>query len=856
MISNVSRLALAACLMGAAAPAFAQDAAAQPQDDTAAESDVTYGLEDIIVTATKRETNLQKTPVSISVVTAQNLQERRVLSLLDLADGSVPSLRVQPFESRQTALTIGIRGIVPLDANQPAREQGVGIYVDGVYLGRQHGMNAGLFDLERVEVLKGPQGTLFGRNTEGGALSLVSKAPSGEFGGRITAGIGNLGTSNISAHIDLPEIAGFSIKLDGIMAKQGAVTENPLVGAVGWGFYDRKGVRAAVRWQPTSTITNDFAFDYATDRNSPFYSQLLNYNPRGCVSGGTNAAPQPISAAPACNTPGTAFTGTSGNLRPVLPGVQIVGDRIQRVADIGVPQAASTDKTFGYTNNFKWDIADEIQLRSITAWRGVDAIQNDNAGGAHRVPLPAPGCTGSACNFSRYSVAELYQRQFSQELQAVGSVGNFNYVAGLFYFIENVRDSAATPNSMAIQGYTTAGQTSGFNYVVLDPCIGSSGFGWQPGCQSIDRASQVRSRSYAAYGQVEWTPIDPLHITVGGRYTIDKKEGELLFSRGINYRTNTAAAIRNGYTPLDETWKRFNPMVTVAYDVNPDVHLYAKFAEGYRSGGASSRTSNYQAFDPEEVKSYEIGLKTDLFDRTVRFNVAGYIMDRTDSQVDLSTIQPTATGNFNNLVTINAPGTTKIRGVEADLTWRPTDRWTFNASYAYTYTDIPLIDVVYEERRSDGSLTGNRTVVPQKFYIVYTPRNAASGSVDYKMPIGGAGAELRFHVDAAYNQATQTFDSFADKADASFIVNGRISLADLSMGDSGARLQISVWARNLFDEQYLFRRDPSNSLPSVQVTQISGVPNALVVGNKSNILGDYGNFALPRTFGIETTLRF
>lgn len=106
------------------------------------------------------------------------MKDRHVQSLYDLADGGVPSLRVATFEARQSALTVGIRGIVPLHANQPAREQGVRIYVDGVYLGRQHGLNAALFDLERVEVLQGPQGTLFGRNTEGGALSLVSRAPS------------------------------------------------------------------------------------------------------------------------------------------------------------------------------------------------------------------------------------------------------------------------------------------------------------------------------------------------------------------------------------------------------------------------------------------------------------------------------------------------------------------------------------------------------------------------------------------------------------------------------------------------------------------------------------------------------
>ena len=109
-------------------------------------------------------------------------------------------------------------------------------------------------------------------------------------------------------------------------------------------------------------------------------------------------------------------------------------------------------------------------------------------------------------------------------------------------------------------------------------------------------------------------------------------------------------------------------MATVAYDVSDDVHVYAKYATGYRAGGASSRTSNYQAFDPEDVKSYEVGLKTDFWDHRARLNLAGYIMDRKNSQVDISSIQPTATGSFNNLVTINAPGMTKIRGIEADLT--------------------------------------------------------------------------------------------------------------------------------------------------------------------------------------------
>lgn len=354
-------------------------AAEQPQDAAAAATTTTQsdGLTDIVVTATKRETNLQRTPISISVMGAETIRERKVQSLLDLTDGGIPSLRVATFEARQSALTIGIRGIVPLDANQPAREQGVGVYIDGVYLGRQHGLNAALFDIERVEVLKGPQGTLFGRNTEGGALSMVTKAPTGEWGGRVEGGVGNIGSRNASIHLNLPKVAGFSVKLDGVYQHQGAVTENPLADQVGWGFYNRKGLRAAVRWQPADGITNDFSYDVAKDENSPFYSQLLNYNPNGCLSGGTNLAPIAIPAGSACVTPGTSFIGSQGTIRSLLPGVVVNGETLMRTADIGVPQRKSVDDTHGFTNTFKWKVAPELELRSITAWRGVDVQQWD-----------------------------------------------------------------------------------------------------------------------------------------------------------------------------------------------------------------------------------------------------------------------------------------------------------------------------------------------------------------------------------------------------------------------------------------------------------------------------------------------
>jgi iron complex outermembrane receptor protein len=855
--STAVALALTALAFAGQARAADADVAVDAAAADAGAADASEsGLGDIIVTATKRETNLQRTPIAISVVDTQAIKDRHVQSLYDLADGGVPSLRVATFEARQSALTIGIRGIVPLDANQPAREQGVGVYVDGVYLGRQHGLNAALFDVERIEVLKGPQGTLFGRNTEGGALSIVTKAPSGEFGGRVSGSYGNYGAYTGEIHLDLPQFHGFSVKLDGVKQYQGAFTRNPWPGSTGWGYYDRQGFRAAVRWEPFDGLTNDFAYDVAKDKNTPFYSQLLNYNPNRCAA---TAAAQPVSQdviPGACVTPGTNFSGgLSGTVRNLLPGVVVNGDTRMKVADIGVPQQPSVDRTHGFTNTLKWKVSPEIELRSITAWRGVDVEQWDNSGGAHRVPVVnlTAACTAAApCAFSRYSLADLRQRQFSQEFQAIGTIGNFDYVAGLYYFNEHVSDDAATPNSVgAVATLNAAGQVVGATYVPIPYCTGSTpAFVGKAvnGC-SIDRASEVRSKSYAGFGQVTWNATDALHITLGGRYTHDKKRGDLIVSRNVYYALSPAIAAANGYTPLRKSWNRFNWLANVAYDVTNDVHVYAKYATGYRAGGASSRTADYRAFNPEDVKSYEIGLKSDFFDHRARLNLAGYIMDRKGSQVDLSTIQPTATGNFNNLVTFNAPGTTKIKGIEADLTVMPVDGLRLTASYAYTHTNIPAVPVTYTEFTAAGVPTGRKTTQLQKFYIVFTPRNAASGAIDYDLPIDDAGTSLRFHLDANYAQATQAFDQFGTKADSSFIVNGRLSLADIRLTDGGQKMTVALWGRNLFDKQYVFRRDPSNSIPAVNATNVT-------VGNIGNVLGDYGNFNAPRTFGVEASLKF
>ncbi|MEO0031205.1 MAG: hypothetical protein RIS94_963 [Pseudomonadota bacterium] len=792
---HIQNLVRASLLTGVGAialstvPAFAADEA--PAAQAAAPADATNGyssgLTEIVVTATKRETNLQKTPISISVLAPEAMKDRHVQSLIDLADGVVPSLRVATFEARQSALTVGIRGIVPFDQNQTARDTGVGVYIDGVYLGRSQGLNAALLDVERIEVLRGPQGTLFGRNTEGGAVSIVTRKPTGEFGGRVSAGAGNYGSYNGELHVNLPKIYNIAFKLDGIVQHQDPTVKNPLAGQAGWNQYDRKGGRVTALWEPVDGLSVEMSYDRAKDENTPFYSQLVNYNPTGL----------PIATIAQINANGGKVP--TGMIAPLSPLVKVSGDNRQSAAEIGVPQQPSVDNTHGFTSTIKYKVNPSLELRSITAWRGVDTVQWDNSGGAHRTIFVPNG------NFSRYSLSNLHQRQFSQELQAVGSVDHVDYVFGLYYFTESAREYAATPS-------TNKWNADGTGYTINDALT------WNPENWSRQRDSHATAHSYAAFAQATWTPIDPLHITVGGRYTKDKREGALttVQNKPVNF-------------PFTFDKDRFDPMVTLAYDVADNVNVYAKYSTGYRAGGANARSQVFRAFNPEEVKSYEVGAKMDLLDHHVRLNVAGYMMDRNGTQIDFDNVDtdPTSpTYNLHTEETANAPGTSKIRGAEAELTVKPIQGVTLGASYAYTYTHIPAT--------LNPFLSTLALPVYTQVFVVFTPEHAAAAYADFETPVGGAGATLRFHIDANYASSMYSFQNETTKTDSSFIVNGRIALADIPMNDRGQKLTLSAWSRNLLNESHIYRRSSANA----------------------KTLGDYANFNAPRTFGFDATVNF
>jgi len=756
-IAALALMLVAAQPLVAAAPAAADTAAGDAAADAAgAEGD---GLVDIVVTAQKRETNLQRTPIAINVLGSEDLANRHVLTLTDLGDGSIPSLRVAPFFARKSALVVNIRGVGALgDANQPAREQGAGVYVDGVYLGRAQGLGAALYDVERIEVLKGPQGTLFGRNTEGGAVSIITKKPSGEFGLDVRAGVSNFGGYEGVVHLDLPAFNNLSVKLDGLFQRRGGTVDNPLSGQEDFNNYDRYGGHVAVMWKPSPDFSALYEYDQSRDGTTPYLVQLLA---RGSLTPAPLTPPQP--------------------------------DRV-KTATVGVPLQESIGHTNGHLLNLDWNATDQIELKSISSYRELDQSQYDN--GAVALSVYAPNA-----NFARYSLANFDQHQWSQELQLIGKLPNLDLVGGLFYYHESVSDDAWSPN-------TLRWNATGTGYTVLPP----------PGVAQSpfpDRASHAKTDSAAVFGQGTWTPPvweERLHVTVGGRYSHDKKKGALTKVNGF---TPIVGGV-TGEVPLNIKGDRFDPLVNLAVDLGANVHVYGKWSSGYKAGGANSRSLTYRGFGPESVSVFEIGAKTEFLDNHVRLNAAAYTGQYKNVQIDFNALIPGA--NRTTIETTNAEGNGRIKGVEADLTVAPLPGLTLTASYAYTYVRLP-------EARNPF-VAGNPLVA---VYPVYTPRNAASAAIDYSLPVAGMSPFVHLDANLADRQITSSSDP--TRSGKPFVINGRIGLGSIRMNDQGAQLEVSVWARNLLDRDYVFLK------------------------NFSSALGTYGIYNEPRTYGLEARIR-
>ncbi len=847
---------------GAAAQAAegAAAAAAAPAAEAAADAPEGTGLSEVIVTAERRATDAQKTPISISVVDSKALEARHVYSLTDLNDGSAPGLTVTPYASRPFNVILNIRGVgIMADTNQPAGESGVGVYVDGVYLGRPQGLDAGLYDIEAIEVLKGPQGTLFGRNTEGGALNITTKKPTGAFSAEMLAGMGNFGSYESQFHLNLPAYHDLAFKVDGMIQSHDGWVKNPMAGQHDWNEAARRGLRAQIRWTPTDKFVADYAYDIGHTEDTTIFGYT--------VKAANNVTISPLSLVPT--------------------------SRID-TAPIGAPLQPSIGDQWGNSLTLKYDVAPWLQVKSITAYRHLYQNQYQN-GGTTGIPITVN--LGAGQNFERYSIAQFKQSQFSQELQAFGQLGQVQFTVGAMFFHENTVDQAQAFNTLH---WDTNGINSGitpisytpFGNSVLGPnaCIVTpaqcfstyNNFYGQPGQTTlvqglypnigVDRASRNITDSYGVYGQATWTPPildNRLRLTAGLRWNEDKKHGRLLVvNNALPFLPDATGQLTTAQGVIErrQSWTRVDPMVNAAFDVTSDISLYAKYSTGYRAGGFNSRSITYSSYDPEDVTMYEIGMKSEFFDHTARFNIAGYWGDYDNVYYNIS-------ANYNTFATdpktgqlvvvagstrtiedtYNMKGTGKVSGVETEFDWAtPIDGLTMTATYTYASVQMPLFTdpVPRPQINAAGVVTGYALNTPTTYHQLYTPENAVTGALDYHRPFID-GSTLRLHFDGNWNDgqyttagdvSTGTKDASGNtiylpqlKTEAGAIYNARISVTDIRLADSGANLTLAIWVRNLFDANLLVARSGSYTLPSVAVT---------------------GAFNDPRTFGGTISARF
>lgn len=696
---------------------------------------------DIVVTAQKRSERLQDVPISISALPAAELQARGIQSVANLENTALPGLRIsRQAGSGQPAIVI--RGISTSAQTEATREQGTALYIDGVYIPRPQGLTSKIIEPERIEVLRGPQGTLFGRNAEGGALSITSAGPTGELGGRIGATIGSYGLREGYIRLNLPEFANFAIRVDGVKTDFNGFVKNkaPAPGQVlsshrNFGEQDNIGGRIQVRWTPSS----DFSALYAYDNTKLDYTQEYIYR-----------------------------IGFPLGARQVDP---------SRVKESWIPLWVGGFETRikGHALTLNYDVTDNLQIKSITSYRDVNEIGANTLNGANTLVTLSPTRKVSGIVGEGF----VSSKAFSQEIQLIGSLPRLEYAIGAFYFREKVIDRRTTRFSINYNGTNPP--------VAVNPFILSGG---------ATQAS-ARATSFAIFGQATYTPAildDKLKLTLGLRYTDDEK----LAQRDT---LNGAVLMPPTYTsPVTES--RFDPAFTIAYQPSSDINIYARYAQAFRAGGIAISSPAFQPFNAETNRQVEVGLKSQLFDHHVQFNVAAWhswVKDRQTNVVD--PINPTIVD------TRNIAGTSKLRGIEVETVVNPMEGLKFTASGSIQGGKEPAYNC--------GPICDRR-------FLVFMPRWIIGLAGDYSVPVGEM--ELAFHLDwnyttryhkaPSYNVGQVTLQSQDN------LWNGRITLSQVPLGPVKAKLSLA--GLNLLDNKNIVTDTNLNWGVRQQPRQVQG----------------------------------
>jgi iron complex outermembrane receptor protein len=784
------RLLLSAALLISATPVRAEETAAETAETAeaaAAYDDGDYANE-IIVSARRRDESAQDVPIALSVVSSETLEATGNYSLTQIQQ-IVPSLQVFSFNPRNT--NINIRGLGSNVAlTNDGLENGVGFYVDNVYYGRPGQSQFDLVDLQQIEVLRGPQGTLFGKNTTSGAINITSRKPSfdPEFSGEAT--VGDYGYYQLRASASGAVIDDFlAVRLSGSTTERRGFLFNDTQHERAQD-YSNWSVRGQLLFTPTPDLEVRVIGDFSRQKQNHVLNIFADYF--GTYDNGV-AIPNNF-AQRAARFPGYTF--------PTI-------DPFARRGEADGHYQANMDG-YGVSGQVDWNLGG-AKLTSITAYRWWDWN-------------PANDSDSTSLSVFVKAQQANRQRQFSQEIRLASDTdGPVSYVVGAYYFWQIIRGYGAT---------AYGSDAALWNRPPASP-IGLPV--WQAALDGFEAnsTSDPRTRSYAAFGQADWQITDRLTLTGGLRFTHEKKAGSFnqFHVAGTDLSTLPAqaalqaAGIRAQFNPITSYSTSFSDnslsgLATLSWKFNENALAYASYSRGNKSGGLNL-TNLPAGIDPdvapEKVDSYEVGVKSQWLDNAVTFNVAGFWTEISDYQTAIT--EQLSELNFRQYIA-NIPGV-RSRGVEADLTAAPTDRISFYGSFAYadtTYSSYPNAPQAPERANQGGlqDLTGFQLPgVPKYTYTLGGDASAPLGA------LGGRDLSLYAHADYSHRSTFNTSSSDSRYADVPGygIANARIGIRT----DDGL-FDLSIWARNLFDKDYFQTLSAANT---GIVTALIGEPRTI-----------------------------
>lgn len=682
-------------------------------------------LEEVIVTAQHREENLQDVPIAITAIGAEDIRTA------DISDINAISLRTPGFSMgsfNPAQPQLFIRG-VGSNADGAAEDQSVVLFLDGVYLGRTAGQAFDLFDLERLEILRGPQGTLYGKNAAGGAINIVTQKPTDELEGAIEMSVGDMGYWGTRGKISGPLSDTMAGKISFTHKERDGYVKSLVSDVDDFNDFESNGVRGQLLAQPSDTLELLLAADYSDDsRGSP----------------GRN--------------PGTEFAlGSFVKSSPFTPNFY---ENLQ-----SEKPHADTD-TWGVSLQADWDV-EMGTFTSITAYREATADVRDITFAADYQYFPM----ASIDNFF-----DEQGQQFSQELRFAADAGDqLFWQAGVYYLNEDV-------------------ERNEYNEFVCGLICGVP----PQAPLFLPRASTEQTNetnSYGIFAQGTWTLNERWDLTVGARYTYEKKD-----ATNIGTPDGAFSVLEAYDIEVDESWDAFTPKIAVNYHIGDNITTYATVSTGFKSGGfqgsAPTEIAATTPFEEESVTNYELGIKSTMLDNALRFTAVAFYTQYDDLQVLVQVVQPS--GLPGPLLTQNA-GEAESMGFEFDAQWQLHEYWQLAGTYAYLDTEYTKLDGNLQS--SEGNSLRN------------APENAASLSVIFDYPLNSG----RINARADYTYKDKAYQDIQNRDEGAIDSYNLLNLR-FAYGSEDGRWELAGWVKNATDEEYMLHNFTINPGLSQAIT--------------------------------------